>query len=781
MKFISLLLIAPFLVIIWVLNIFNEFVFLLINSFRLFFRKKPTQDQQVQKEASIVILNWNGQMLLEECLPSVIAEVKRNGGNHEIIVIDNGSQDGSVEYLKSNFSEVKVVELGRNYGFIEGYNRGLKAATKDILVLLNNDMMVKPGFLAPLLDGFTDSQVFAVSSQIHFWDSSRRREETGKTRTFWYKGMIGYSHEIPTSVDIQNGYIPVFWLGGGSSAIDRQKFWQLGGFDRLLSPMYMDDVDLSYMAWKRGWKVLFCPQSEVIHKHRASSSRLDRSYLQRVIYRNRLLFIWKNITDFRMLLEHLIFLPFAPLRHSWELGVKDTAAVFWMAIARLPAALLQRNRLRLQAKVRDEEVFRVANNPSQYKEKYIPPSKVDLESLNVLVACAYFPSLRSGGGVRMYQMIRALAKVCRVSLVAFIDEEADKPYIADMEQVCSRVVTIQRKAIPRPLHVPVYPPAIEIDFGSPLFRTAIEELLAGEDFQVIQTEFLQIAPSIPASNRVIRVLTHHEVQNAAIRTRYSLEKNLIKRLHLLIQGARWLNAEITLAKNFDAVVALTDEDAWSLQRFEPALPVEVIPTGVDLDYFHPVESVPEPNSLIYVGNFRHRPNIDSILFLLEKVMPLVWQRFPGVHLRVVGANPPPEICAYGKMPGVEITGWVDDLRPYVERSKVFVSPIITGVGLRNKILEAWAMGKPVITTRLGCAGLDARHGENVWLAETPQEFADAIGILLGDHQACEQIGRNARVTVERYHSWEQVAIHYVDLYRRKWLERMAANTQPSGR
>lgn len=723
-------------------------------------------DTPVKKEASIVILNWNGRSLMEECLPSVVEAVAHDGGNHEILVIDNGSTDDSVAFLQENFPTVRIVRLDKNYGFVKGYNLGIKEAQKDILVFLNNDMAVKKDFLRPLLDGFTAPDVFAVSSQILFPATKRKREETGKTRALWIKGWIAFNQDTPTEGDLRNGYVPAFWLGGGSAAVDRRKFLALGGFNTLLSPFYMEDVDISYKAWKQGWKVLFCAASQVIHKHRSTSSRLNKDYIERVIARNRLLFIWENITDPKMFFQHLAFLLFLPLRRSWDLNITDTYHAFIMALARLPQALRKRNKNRLTAKISDREIFQVANRTFAFKEKYAPRPKIDPQRLRILFACPYFPSLRSGGGVRMYHTIAALAKQHDVSLVSFWDDEADLEYLPAMEKICKRVVTIRRLPIAAWSIIPDLPPAIEIDFGDPTFRGAIEEMLGDDDFDVIQAEYLQTAPQIPDSRRIVKVITHHEVQNAAVRTRMTLEAKPLQKINLAFQWLRWLNADIRLTRRFDQVVTLTAEDAWEIHKYDPKLPIHVIPTGIDLDYFHPQQTQEEPHSLIYVGNFRHPPNVDSALFLVNEVLPLVTRQFPDTRLYIVGANPPQQIQDLASPDRIIVTGWVDDMRPYIYRSNIYVFPIRLGVGLRNKMLEAWAMGKPTVTTRLGVAGLGAVHGENTWIAETAPAFAEGICRLFEDPSLREKLGQNARAYVEQHHNWSTVARKYVDVYLR---------------
>jgi len=254
--------------------------------------------------ASVVIPNWNGRDLLEKYLPSIETALAGNAQN-EIVVVDNGSTDGSAEFLARNFPRVKVVALDRNLGFGGGSNAGFRAARNDIVVLLNSDMRVDAGFLQPLMDGFTDEKVFAVSCQIFFSDAAKKREETGLTQGWWQDGGLRVRHRIDDGV---KDLYPCFYGGGGSCAFDRRKFLELGGFDALLAPFYLEDTDLGYMAWKRGWKVLYQPRSIVYHEHRGTIGKHFRpEQIQVALKKNFLLFAWKNMHDWRKLGPHFLF------------------------------------------------------------------------------------------------------------------------------------------------------------------------------------------------------------------------------------------------------------------------------------------------------------------------------------------------------------------------------------------------------------------------------------------------------------------------------------------
>jgi GT2 family glycosyltransferase len=305
--------------------------------------RNSTRTRITSRSSTIIILNWDGKHLLAEGLPSVIEAVRFNDGIHEIMVVDNGSTDGSVDYVRKQFPQVQVLALDRNYGFGDGNNRGVDKANTDIVVFLNNDMVVDRGFLKPLLDGFQDSSVFAVTSQIFFADSSRRREETGKTRARFRRGMFELWHDDISSADERRQTIPVFWAGGGSCAFDRQKYLAIGGLDPLYHPFYVEDTDLSYQAWKRGWKCLMAPASRVVHKHRGTTRpKFGHDFVENTIRKNQFLLVWKNVTDVSMIVQHVANLPRIHGRAILNNGAAFEVKAYLRAVRQLPEAASKR-------------------------------------------------------------------------------------------------------------------------------------------------------------------------------------------------------------------------------------------------------------------------------------------------------------------------------------------------------------------------------------------------------------------------------------------------------
>lgn len=337
-----LLLLLPFDLAVAVVFLFVEAISVPVR----LFKKPPNSHPPLEHpSATIQILNWDGKHLLEESIPHVLEAVRRDGGDHEVAVVDNGSRDGSADFVRQNYPQIRLVALDRNYRFTGGNNRGVWTSEKEIVVFLNNDMIVEPDFLRPLLDGFKDPSVFAVSSQVFFWDKTRRREETGKTRARFIRGFFEMWHEQISTAEEKVATIPVFWGGGGSCAWDRRKYLEIGGLDTLYDPFYLEDTDLSYQAWKRGWKSVLAPSSHVIHKHRATNRpKFGNQFVDNTIRKNQYLFVWKNVTDSRMFFEHLLNLP----RTHGRLMVAGDAwfevGAFLRALRQLPEAAWKRLR-----------------------------------------------------------------------------------------------------------------------------------------------------------------------------------------------------------------------------------------------------------------------------------------------------------------------------------------------------------------------------------------------------------------------------------------------------
>jgi glycosyltransferase involved in cell wall biosynthesis len=226
-----------------------------------------------------------------------------------------------------------------------------------------------------------------------------------------------------------------------------------------------------------------------------------------------------------------------------------------------------------------------------------------------------------------------------------------------------------------------------------------------------------------------------------------------------------LDREISLLRRVDAAICMTDLDARELRRFCATVPTPVVNTGVDFDYFRPPEQPAMAPRLVFVGAFQHLPNIDAMVHFCREVLPLIRARVPETELMIVGSKPTPPILSLADIPGVQVTGFVPDIRPAMAASSVYVVPLRLGVGIRGKILEAWAMGMAVVATSVACAGLSYENGKNLLLADSAELFASQVVTLLKDPEHRRRLGAEGRKTVEELYCWEAAAQKLDRLYR----------------
>lgn len=208
---------------------------------------------------------------------------------------------------------------------------------------------------------------------------------------------------------------------------------------------------------------------------------------------------------------------------------------------------------------------------------------------------------------------------------------------------------------------------------------------------------------------------------------------------------------------------VSEVDAAMFQRISPKTPTTVIHNGVDADFFKPSGIESRPFSIVFEGKIGFKPNTDGILYFCQSILPLVRQALPETKLAIVGKDPPAEVkalaCDY-----ITVTGYVDDVRPYVDQAAVFVCPLRKGAGIKNKILQAWAMGKPVVATSNSIGGLLVRDGENIFVRDEPESFAEAVVTLLSDASLRARMGEASRRTVLDHYSWQSKAAELEKLF-----------------
>jgi polysaccharide biosynthesis protein PslH len=368
----------------------------------------------------------------------------------------------------------------------------------------------------------------------------------------------------------------------------------------------------------------------------------------------------------------------------------------------------------------------------------------------VAVLSPYVPyPLSHGGAVRIFNMLREAARDFDVFLFAFSENhQAIGDPVLDL---CARVILFPNPRYREPRWSTLLPPEV-CEFRSPYVRQAVDEYRHRFDLRLLQVEYTQLA-SYGGD-----VLVEHDVTFDL----YDQVRRRDRTWRAWWDWKRWRWYEMRAVRKFPRVVVMSDKDAGLLGTPN----ARIIPNGVDLERFSPA---PEPPGwrLLFVGSFRHFPNVIAYRFFVEQVWPLLSARIEGLRLTVIAgpdphlywSTPPPD-------PRIEIHAFIADVRPFYEACNVVIVPTQVSAGTNLKVLEAMASGRAVVSTTSGCAGLGLTHGESVWIADTADEFAGAVHTLLLDGDLRQSIANAGRRYAEKHFAWRQIA----SAQKRMWLE-----------
>jgi polysaccharide biosynthesis protein PslH len=304
-------------------------------------------------------------------------------------------------------------------------------------------------------------------------------------------------------------------------------------------------------------------------------------------------------------------------------------------------------------------------------------------------------------------------------------------------------------------------------YRSPRLEAEVRRL-AGES-DLIVCDFLAPAHNVPGALSTPTVLFQHNVEAMIWERHAAVPQSLPKRLFMQLQAHRMRRFEGEQCRRFTSVVAVSRADAVEMERRYGRSGIKDVLTGVDLEYFSPLPAVERSvNELVFVGSMDWMPNQDGIIWFIESVFQELRRRVPGVRLLVVGRAPPPAIRSLAdRIGGIEVTGTVDDVRPYLARAAVSVVPLRIGGGTRLKIYEAMAMGAPIVSTTVGAEGLPLQHAEHLLLADSPQEQVSALQSLLENPRIAGNLAVSAGNYVHAHGSWDAIADQFIDRARGK--------------
>ena len=740
-------------------------------------RKRADPGKSASTEAvSVVIPTWNGRAHLARNLPPLLAALAGNP-DHEVLIMENASEDGTTEFLAHEFPSVRVVEMGSNLGFGRACNIGCSLARHDVVVMLNNDMRVELDFLQPLLDGFRDPRVFSVTGQIFFEAADKPREETGLTMGRWHRGRVHLQHVADARVD---ELFPTFYSGGGSTAYDRQKLLDLGGFDELLAPFYMEDVDLAYMAWKRGWINFYAPASLLHHEHRGTIGRhFSEGQIHRALQKNRLLFVWKNMHHWGRLAGHFGWL-YADMWLSLVAGKSSARAdlgAFLAALRQAARAASHRLAARRLAEISDSEALRRPLG-GYFRDRFHRFQRKSVKDLNVLFVSPYpiEPPLH-GGAVFMKQAVEGLARGCRLHLLCLLESESDFETNQRLADRCAGAELVLYDPLGHrgaPLLWPQSSQAFwDLDVLWKIHRTILLHRI-----DIVQLEYAQLASYGERFRQLVCCIFEHDLHFQSVQ-RAVLSDGPLGIPRRAYEYLRALRFELAALQKFDTIQVCSAEQRRALRLLLGEGPPvkDNLRTAIDVSGYPFCPDARERDTVLFTGNFRHTPNLQGLTFFRKQVLPSLRQRCERVRFVVAGAAAPDWLAPQLAADGIEFLGPVDDIREVLGRYAVFVAPILSGSGVRVKLLEAFASGIPVVATTLAAEGLCVPGGGEAWIEDEADAFAEAVVALLSSPAQRKAMALVARELVER--KWDtgatvsRLLAQYSAIHETKLLTRLA--------
>lgn len=397
---------------------------------------------------------------------------------------------------------------------------------------------------------------------------------------------------------------------------------------------------------------------------------------------------------------------------------------------------------------------------------------------------------QQGTTLRNFNIISNLAQRHTIDLITFLSPGQKLEHDSPLYQLCRRIDTIPQptRALSQRARDTLFSPLPDMGLRleSVEMHRLVQQRMQETHYDVVQVEGIELA-QYGILFRAPRVSTGYKVifddhnceyllQKRNCLTDLRIPRRWIAALYSFVQWQKLRRYEAAICRRSSAVAAVSPADAEALHSLVPEINFKVIPNGIDLEKFTPSPNRTNettPPKLIFVGKMDYRPNIDAVLWFARDVFPLIRQQQPDVGFQIVGLNPHPRLDELRTVPGIEITGGVDDVRPLIQHAAVYVIPLRVGGGTRFKALEAMACGKPIVSTSLGVEGIGVKDGEQLLLADSPQDFAAATLSLLTDLQGqrTAALCRNARTFVELHYGWEQIVPKFDEMYAKVEVKR----------
>jgi len=396
--------------------------------------------------------------------------------------------------------------------------------------------------------------------------------------------------------------------------------------------------------------------------------------------------------------------------------------------------------------------------------------------MRILIIAGQVPyPINSGARLHTYNVLQRVAMKHEVWLTAFIETPEQLLGVEHLQSFCQRVFTVKavhsgsllKPGLALRYLLKGIPPDLRFYYSGEMARI-INDLTSQVNFDVIHIEHSYMGmylENLPKALWQNTIWCMHDIDWIKFARIASLEPKLTRKMRLWLHSHMMRRWQSRLAEQFACCTTVTTVDQQLLKEANPRLEVHVIPVGVDTKRYKLLPNKTDRPAIIFVGNMDYLPNADAVTYFCSDILPLIQCQVPGVEMWIVGIDPLPEVRRL-EGSGVHVTGRVDDVRPYYGRSTVCVTPLRAGSGGRIKIMESMALGRPVISTSIGCEGLEVVDSKTILIANTNEEFAEKTVLLLNDQALYNIIKMNARKWVEAYRDYDVIAEQLLHLYQR---------------
>lgn len=363
-----------------------------------------------------------------------------------------------------------------------------------------------------------------------------------------------------------------------------------------------------------------------------------------------------------------------------------------------------------------------------------------------------------GDKLRSFNEIKYLSQHHDISLVCLADNPSDLKHEDELLKYCSTVDMVCLSNIRSKINTAVAlvtgRPLTLAHFYSAKLNFIVQNKLQDEKFDLVFVYCSSMAQYVEKIATIPRVIDFVDVDSEkwaqyAVYARFPM--NLVYRL----ESRRLRVYEKAIAQSFQHCFLVSEKEVEDFRKL--VYPVEAmtpILNGVDLERFHPSEELYDPNVIVFTGAMDYFANVEAVLYFAREILPLIQQKVPEVKFYVVGSNPAAELISLaGSNPSIVVTGYVDKVQPYMAKAAVFVAPMRIARGVQNKILEAMAMGVPVVTTSLGYEGIAAEPDRDIIVADDQPRFADSVVNIIQNSELRDRLAKNGRNNVEQHYNW----------------------------